>query len=180
MKWFDANGLVKIIAYYYYVSITTAVHWFIVIIDNQVGSPTYGQKWYISGYPTIDGNYSSGIGSDQTLTTEVQHESKRHYDSEREAKGGVILVDDQSDVGPWVDRAKRRSAKRNGSSYYRLTEHNSNTFFYDILEALGLLDVFDSAIEKRYKEGKDPLVAPGYHPWLRKPRGFWGPEKIGS
>ncbi|MCA0361811.1 MAG: RHS repeat-associated core domain-containing protein, partial [Armatimonadetes bacterium] len=161
----DPTGLVKIIAYYYSVGlwgIEPGYHWFLIIIDNRVGSPTYGKVWYVSGYPRDD--WTTG-----PLVAEVESNRDKAYDGrQREMAGntldtnGIILVNDQSEVGPWVEKAKDRAAWLNWLDIsYDVKSNNSNTVFYEMLSALGLLGAFNKALGKRKKAGHWSPWSPG-------------------
>ena len=163
----DPTGLVKIYAYYYYIA-GIGVHFFLVIVDNQVRSPTYGQKWYISGYPEGDDWYKSGT----PIVVEVKHESENPYDKGARVAEGYILVNDQSPVAPWLSQARRaKTAFDSVGHNYGLLGNNSNTVYWFMLYALGLLGQDATADWKRERSGQNPLISPGFHqPWGKMPR----------
>jgi RHS repeat-associated protein len=159
----DPTGLVKITLYWYGVG-GLGNHFFLVIEDNVSGSPTFGEKWYVSGYPVNNGGkFSNGFGPDQRLAGEVVHQSGRPYDGGRKTHGGIVLVDDQSPVFPWVEGARYATSLYSTSSRYRMLHgDNSNTFFWYTLYSLGLLGQFEHAMNKRERAGYWKPWAPGF------------------
>ncbi|MDK3155836.1 RHS repeat-associated core domain-containing protein [Kamptonema cortianum] len=168
----DPTGLVKVITNYYHI-FGGRYLWFLVIIDNRIVSPTYGKRWYISGFPTKNGIPSSGIGLGHRLTVEVKVEDEGPYDFARPISGGVTLVNDQSSVEPWLEKARDRQQMRNNKTDYQLLSHNSNTVFTDMLEALRLVDEWEKAMKKRDRTVQRRPWSPGFHTWGHQQPGYW-------
>ncbi len=162
----DPSGLVKITAYWYPVKGTEGYHLGIEVEDNVPGSPTYGKKWRYNGGPESYGTLNqgalqskSGPKDDETL-----------QDSKHEITSGVVLVDDQSPVGPWLKRFNQiEDELAQGYVGYGVLGVNSNSWAYKLLKEAGLLDEFEKALKKRRRAGHPDKWLPGYG------RDPWGP-----
>jgi len=174
----DPSGLVKITAHYRQV-LGAGAHYWLEIEDNQVGSKTYGKKWLVSGYPG-PGHHNSGIPPEKYPLEAELHgtdvSSGKAYDEGSTPAGGVVLVDDQSGVQPWLDQAQMAVNALNAGGYrYAAPSRNcSNTVCYYVMQALGLIGQFDKALGKKKRAGDWLPFAPGIGP--PRPRVTGGPK----
>ena len=87
--------------------------------------------------------------------------------------GGIVLVDDDSRIGPGVDVFNDAESKmtENPASYalvpVRPGSGNSNSWARELLERAGLLDEYEKAMKKRRKAGHEDPWIPGWSndPW---------------
>jgi RHS repeat-associated protein len=157
---FDPDGLVKIILIWYPV-FGGGYHAGIIVIDNARGGkdPVYS----FAGGPTNDDpwNYGPLISRSGPWQKGTQDFNK----TGGKATGGIVLVDDDSPVGPWLERFKKieeEMEQTTDAEYAPVPEGpntgNSNSWAREFLERAGLEDEYEKAVRKK---GGAPWV-PGW------------------
>ncbi len=160
---FDPDGLVKIILIWYHVA-GGGYHAGIIVIDNARGGkdPVYS---FAGGpqhrNPFNPGKLVSKSGPWRSGTQDYNATGGK-------AEGGIVLVDDDSPVGPWLERLKKIDQDMSESTdadYGAVPEGglndncgNSNSWAAEFLERAGFEDAYEKAMKKK---GRGPWV-PGW------------------
>jgi len=129
----DPWGLVKITLHWRSV-VGGAQHAYLIVEDNVKGSPTYGQRYIISGGPETRNTNNYGMLLNKSGVAAV---GQMDFVYGR-GNGEITLVDDQSDYAQWLKEILGWAKWYHSREGYNPLTSNSNAFISNILDRLGL------------------------------------------
>lgn len=147
-----------------------AYHMYIVIIDNDPRSPSYGQEYAISGGPENGGTTALSNPGRLVDRSGPHGPGGFDYTDDPGSHTRVLVLSDDIPFDVWVARAKRAASKVSGRLVYSpVNGPNSNTFAMAVLRRLGLLNSFYEGLWlMRFRGRLRPLTLPERPPGYRK------------
>jgi RHS repeat-associated protein len=145
-------------------------HSFVIVIDNDPNSKSFGKKWGFSGGPTNDGIWA--LLSPGPVKDFSGPYDDSHYDSPKRWKNsGWVLTVNELAVGPLLDFLDRAKGILPVAGWeYSFTGKNSNTFAHMIVDAISLHEKSGTVSQNAGKVVKDielrkGILLPGWERW---------------
>lgn len=151
----DPSGLAKLILFWYEV-VAEGYHTGIILIDNAKGAKE--PFWSFAGGPERYGFMPEGkLFNNGKLISKSGPWQQGTQDYGTWDGGGIVLVDDDKPIGPWIYLLKRiiKQMQLTTTAEYSIlpapwgNTGNSNSWASELIDRAGLGDTYDHAILKR-------------------------------